>query len=181
MEVFLSSRLWQQKSPVKVKRIYPGRLSIDFSPPLFWFVNKQPPVFPSKLDTVSSPVWVFFPPSLAFWLTRPLKCLYLRSRLSAVLNLWLTKDFKYVSLAGCFGIFWYMFWILVSYESPADHPSITDEERVYIEESIGESAKLMGPSEVRRHQLGIKTAHKNDLLVSFVSQLSVSIYKSINF
>uniref|UniRef100_A0A8C6P1P2 Solute carrier family 17 member 6b n=1 Tax=Nothobranchius furzeri TaxID=105023 RepID=A0A8C6P1P2_NOTFU len=48
---------------------------------------------------------------------------------------------------GCFGIFWYMFWILVSYESPAEHPSITDEERCYIEESIGESAKLMGPSE----------------------------------
>ncbi|XP_048014254.1 vesicular glutamate transporter 2.2 [Megalobrama amblycephala] len=48
---------------------------------------------------------------------------------------------------GCFGIVWYMFWILVSYESPADHPTITDEERTYIEESIGESAKLLGPSE----------------------------------
>ncbi|GLD47410.1 vesicular glutamate transporter 2.1, partial [Lates japonicus] len=48
---------------------------------------------------------------------------------------------------GCFGIFWYMFWIFVSYESPAEHPTITDEERCYIEESIGESAKLMGPSE----------------------------------
>lgn len=42
-----------------------------------------------------------------------------------------------------------MFWILVSYESPADHPTITDEERTYIEESIGESANLLGPSEVR--------------------------------
>ncbi len=42
-----------------------------------------------------------------------------------------------------------MFWILVSYESPADHPTITDEERTYIEESIGESASLMGASEVR--------------------------------
>uniref|UniRef100_A0A8C7MQ76 Solute carrier family 17 member 6 n=1 Tax=Oncorhynchus kisutch TaxID=8019 RepID=A0A8C7MQ76_ONCKI len=51
-------------------------------------------------------------------------------------------------LYGCFGIFWYMFWILVSYESPAVHPTITQEERVYIEESIGESAKLMGPAEV---------------------------------
>uniref|UniRef100_A0A3B4FDW2 Vesicular glutamate transporter 2.1 n=1 Tax=Pundamilia nyererei TaxID=303518 RepID=A0A3B4FDW2_9CICH len=48
---------------------------------------------------------------------------------------------------GCFGIFWYMFWILVSYESPAEHPTITDEERCYIEESIGESAKLTGPAE----------------------------------
>ena len=50
---------------------------------------------------------------------------------------------------GVFGIVWYMFWILVSYESPAVHPTITEEERCYIEESIGESAKLMGPSEVR--------------------------------
>lgn len=43
---------------------------------------------------------------------------------------------------------WYMFWILVSYESPAEHPTITDEERCYIEESIGESAQLLGPAEV---------------------------------
>ncbi|KAG5264170.1 hypothetical protein AALO_G00272920 [Alosa alosa] len=50
-------------------------------------------------------------------------------------------------LYGCFGIFWYMFWILVSYESPAVHPTITEEERTYIEESIGESAKLLGPAE----------------------------------
>lgn len=42
-----------------------------------------------------------------------------------------------------------MFWILVSYESPAEHPTITDEERCYIEESIGESARLAGPAEVR--------------------------------
>lgn len=44
---------------------------------------------------------------------------------------------------------WYIFWVLVSYESPAEHPTITDEERCYIEESIGESAKLLGPAEVR--------------------------------
>lgn len=36
---------------------------------------------------------------------------------------------------------WYCFWLLVSYESPAAHPTITDEERKYIEESIGESAQ----------------------------------------
>ncbi|MGH0157175.1 UNVERIFIED_CONTAM: hypothetical protein FKN15_033152 [Acipenser sinensis] len=49
---------------------------------------------------------------------------------------------------GCFGILWYMFWILVSYESPAVHPTITAEERTYIEESIGESAGLLGPADV---------------------------------
>ncbi|XP_018418519.1 PREDICTED: vesicular glutamate transporter 2 [Nanorana parkeri] len=45
---------------------------------------------------------------------------------------------------GSFGIVWYFFWILVSYESPATHPTISEEERTYIEESIGESANLMG-------------------------------------
>ncbi|XP_051917136.1 vesicular glutamate transporter 2.2 [Hippocampus zosterae] len=48
---------------------------------------------------------------------------------------------------GTFGLIWYMFWILVSYESPAEHPTITEEERRYIEESIGESAQLMGAME----------------------------------
>uniref|UniRef100_A0A8C4TGZ4 Solute carrier family 17 member 6a n=1 Tax=Erpetoichthys calabaricus TaxID=27687 RepID=A0A8C4TGZ4_ERPCA len=48
---------------------------------------------------------------------------------------------------GCLGIFWYMFWILVSYESPAVHPTISEEERRYIEESIGESASLVSASE----------------------------------
>ncbi|XP_039630857.1 vesicular glutamate transporter 1 [Polypterus senegalus] len=46
---------------------------------------------------------------------------------------------------GSFGVTWYLFWIMVSYESPAVHPTITEEERRYIEESIGESAKLMNP------------------------------------
>ncbi|XP_041858452.1 solute carrier family 17 member 7a isoform X2 [Melanotaenia boesemani] len=46
---------------------------------------------------------------------------------------------------GSFGIFWYMFWILVSYESPAVHPTITPEERKYIEEAIGESAGFLNP------------------------------------
>ena len=43
---------------------------------------------------------------------------------------------------------WYVFWVLTSYNSPAEHPTISDEERRYIEESIGESAQLMGAMEV---------------------------------
>lgn len=43
--------------------------------------------------------------------------------------------------SGTFGIMWYCFWLLVSYESPAAHPTITEEERKYIEESIGDSAQ----------------------------------------
>ncbi|KTG04582.1 hypothetical protein cypCar_00020769 [Cyprinus carpio] len=46
---------------------------------------------------------------------------------------------------GSFGVCWYLFWILVSYESPAAHPTITPEERKYIEDAIGESAGLMNP------------------------------------
>lgn len=36
----------------------------------------------------------------------------------------------------------------MAYESPAEHPTITDEERLYIEESIGEGTKLLGATEV---------------------------------
>ncbi|XP_035386781.1 vesicular glutamate transporter 1 [Electrophorus electricus] len=43
---------------------------------------------------------------------------------------------------GSFGICWYLFWIMMSYESPATHPTISAEERLYIEESIGESTSL---------------------------------------
>ncbi|XP_051738136.1 vesicular glutamate transporter 1 isoform X2 [Ctenopharyngodon idella] len=46
---------------------------------------------------------------------------------------------------GSFGVCWYLFWILVSYESPAAHPTITPEERKYIEDAIGETAGLMNP------------------------------------
>nr|XP_056702789.1 vesicular glutamate transporter 3 isoform X2 [Euleptes europaea] len=46
---------------------------------------------------------------------------------------------------GMFGIFWYMFWLLHAYESPAAHPTITSEERTYIETSIG-GANLVNAS-----------------------------------
>lgn len=57
-------------------------------------------------------------------------------------------DYALMMCSGSFGIVWYLFWVLTSYESPAEHPTITDEERRYIEESIGESAQLMGAMEV---------------------------------
>lgn len=56
--------------------------------------------------------------------------------------------------SGSFGIFWYLFWLIVSYESPALHPSISEEERKYIEEAIGESAKLMNPVTVWAQDCG---------------------------
>lgn len=45
-----------------------------------------------------------------------------------------------------FGIIWYVFWLLHAYESPAAHPTITSEERIYIETSIGEGASLANTS-----------------------------------
>lgn len=81
-----------------------------------------------------------------------------------------------------------MFWLLVSYESPAKHPTITDEERRYIEESIGESANLLGAMEVRillihisyeiviNHQKKpqIETTTKNQTSFSFKRKNQVS-------
>lgn len=46
---------------------------------------------------------------------------------------------------GSFGMVWYIFWLLVSFESPAKHPTITEEEKTYIEEAIGEGGNLMNP------------------------------------
>lgn len=48
--------------------------------------------------------------------------------------------------AGMFGIIWYMFWLLQAYECPAAHPTISHEERTYIETSIGEGANVVSLS-----------------------------------
>ncbi|CAF4626558.1 unnamed protein product, partial [Rotaria sp. Silwood1] len=43
---------------------------------------------------------------------------------------------------GLVGIIWSIYWWYFSYERPAIHPKITEAERVYIEESIGESSSI---------------------------------------
>ncbi|KAF4091694.1 hypothetical protein AMELA_G00039370 [Ameiurus melas] len=48
---------------------------------------------------------------------------------------------------GVFGIIWYTFWLLLAYESPAVHPTISEEERTYIETTIGEGVNLMSAIE----------------------------------
>ncbi|XP_025294507.1 vesicular glutamate transporter 3 isoform X2 [Canis lupus baileyi] len=50
------------------------------------------------------------------------------------------------SFCGIFGIIWYMFWLLQAYECPAAHPTISSEERTYIETSIGEGANVVSLS-----------------------------------
>ncbi|XP_056137822.1 vesicular glutamate transporter 3 [Lampris incognitus] len=48
---------------------------------------------------------------------------------------------------GVFGIIWYVFWLLLAYGSPAVHPTISDEERTYIETAIGERVNLLNATE----------------------------------
>ncbi|KAG7217371.1 hypothetical protein INR49_021538 [Caranx melampygus] len=47
----------------------------------------------------------------------------------------------------CFGIVWYVLWLLLAYGSPAAHPTITDEERMYIESTIGETMQQLSVTE----------------------------------
>lgn len=51
-------------------------------------------------------------------------------------------------LQGVFGIMWYVMWLLLAYGSPADHPTITEEERLYIEAAIGETVNQLSVTEV---------------------------------
>ncbi|KAK0152315.1 Vesicular glutamate transporter 3 [Merluccius polli] len=48
---------------------------------------------------------------------------------------------------GVFGIIWYTFWLLLAYGSPADHPTISNEERLYIENAIGERVNQLSVTE----------------------------------
>lgn len=41
-------------------------------------------------------------------------------------------------LIGVFTLVWFIFWMILIHDSPAEHPSISKEEREYIERSIGE-------------------------------------------
>ncbi len=51
-------------------------------------------------------------------------------------------------LAGAFGIIWSLSWLVVSYERPAKHPTISESERIYIETKIQENTSLL-PNKVR--------------------------------
>lgn len=45
-------------------------------------------------------------------------------------------------ILGLVGMVWFYFWMAVSFEKPSLHTSISDEERSYIESSIGELAPV---------------------------------------
>lgn len=43
--------------------------------------------------------------------------------------------------SGVIGAVWYIGWLYYVYDTPAKHPRIDPEERIYIETSLGESVK----------------------------------------
>jgi ACS family sodium-dependent inorganic phosphate cotransporter-like MFS transporter 6/7/8 len=43
---------------------------------------------------------------------------------------------------GIIGMIWSVYWWHFSYERPAIHPKISEAERIYIEESIGEACSI---------------------------------------
>merc|ERR1719161_1491956 len=47
-------------------------------------------------------------------------------------------------LFGAFGCIWYVFWEVCAASSPAEHPTITAEERTYIEATARQDADLVG-------------------------------------
>ncbi|XP_068595981.1 vesicular glutamate transporter 3 [Brachionichthys hirsutus] len=48
---------------------------------------------------------------------------------------------------GVFGIIWFVLWLLLAYASPAEHPTITEEERTYIETTVGETIHQISATE----------------------------------
>ncbi|CAF0897843.1 unnamed protein product [Adineta steineri] len=50
---------------------------------------------------------------------------------------------------GVIGIIWSIGWWYISYERPAIHPKISEEERIYIEESIGEASSVANKSWIK--------------------------------
>ncbi|PNF42661.1 hypothetical protein B7P43_G18218 [Cryptotermes secundus] len=51
-----------------------------------------------------------------------------------------TLDWQYVFyMTGCLTLIWYAFWLYLIYDSPAQHPRISNAERKYLERAIGET------------------------------------------
>lgn len=42
---------------------------------------------------------------------------------------------------GTLGCIWFVFWMLLCYDSPAKHPRISPQERAFIENAIGATTK----------------------------------------
>ncbi|XP_071454829.1 vesicular glutamate transporter 1 [Hetaerina americana] len=47
---------------------------------------------------------------------------------------------------GVVGLIWYLFWLWLSFEKPAKHPTISARELMYIEQSLGSSSSIAMPT-----------------------------------
>ena len=54
-------------------------------------------------------------------------------------------------LVGAFGIVWFIFWHIMVYETPNDHPGINKDEFIYIRNSISECNKRRETNRVGYH------------------------------
>jgi ACS family sodium-dependent inorganic phosphate cotransporter len=54
---------------------------------------------------------------------------------------------------GGIGIFWYFIWIIVCYNTPREHPYITDQEAKYLDQQLSEHAHKNPPPVPWRHML----------------------------
>lgn len=57
-------------------------------------------------------------------------------------------------VCGMIGIAWFIFWILVAYDSPDKHPWISEQEKNYIQSHMENDSKSMVPSNVPWESIG---------------------------
>lgn len=77
-----------------------------------------------------------------------------------------------ISRKGVFGILWYVMWLLLAYGSPAEHPTITEEERTYIETTIGETMRQLSVTEVCEHNVLPVSGYHSAILNHFTKPLT---------
>ncbi|XP_077287741.1 vesicular glutamate transporter [Arctopsyche grandis] len=65
--------------------------------------------------------------------------------LSGILTGWISWQAPFY-FYGIAGLIWYLFWLWLSFEKPAKHPTISARELMYIEQSLGQSTQVAMPT-----------------------------------
>ncbi|KAL3274169.1 hypothetical protein HHI36_015583 [Cryptolaemus montrouzieri] len=110
--------------------------------------------------------WPAMPPMAAKWIPPLERSKFIANMMASALGAALTLQACGLIIAwmgwaavfyitGVIGLAWSILWFLIIYDSPADHPRISQEERMEIETSIreGDGAKNRKPSKVPWGQL----------------------------
>lgn len=49
-----------------------------------------------------------------------------------------------IMIIGAFGVLWFILWMILAYDTPEDHPRVTEVEKRYIQDSlVGETSKTI--------------------------------------